>query len=299
MHKNQETKLSAVTDQLTSCSSPQLRSHAAGNTSWLQQLNASAAAGAELPAELLTPRLGSADGPAAAPLLLLYRRDWWQRLVATGGVGSNSTGSNGPNATAAEQLLPPTWDLLVQLLSALRNSDLDGDGQADHVLCADLQPGCKGWALLAAVYASLAQTHGTQQGIWFNATDLSPAVGGPAMQAALQTYAALAASNAAPFTPGGAAVSLSNVSVSTEELLRGGGGELPTDGSAPACGAVNPLFAAGRCLFTIDWATAVLRLTQSETQGWYTNPSPVTHCMHGLPRSTTVLWRATSSADDM
>ncbi|KAG2423038.1 hypothetical protein HXX76_015554 [Chlamydomonas incerta] len=241
-----------------------LRAHASGNTSWLAQLNASAAAGAELPAELLTPRLGSADGPAAAPLLLLYRRDWWQRLAAAGGLGSDSSSSTsgGGNGTAAEQLLPPTWDLLVQLLAALRNSDLDGDGQADHVLCADLQPGCKGWALLAAVYASVAQTHGTQQGVWFNATDLRPAVGGPAMQAALQTYAALAASNAAPFTPGGAAVSRSNVSVSPEELSRGGGGEVPADGTGPACGAVNPLFAAGRCLFTVDWATAALRLTQ-------------------------------------
>ncbi|KAG2423040.1 hypothetical protein HXX76_015556 [Chlamydomonas incerta] len=251
--------------QAEAAASVLLRAHASGNTSWLAQLNASAAAGAELPAELLTPRLGSADGPAAAPLLLLYRRDWWQRLAAAGGRADNSSG--GGNGTAAEQLLPPTWDLLVQLLAALRNSDLDGDGQADHVLCADLQPGCKGWALLAAVYASVAQTHGTQQGVWFNATDLRPAVGGPAMHAALQTYAALAASNAAPFTPGGAAVSRSNVSVSPEELLRGGGGEVPTDGTGPACGAVNPLFAAGRCLFTVDWATAALRLTQSDAQG--------------------------------
>ncbi|KAG2434341.1 hypothetical protein HYH02_012359 [Chlamydomonas schloesseri] len=248
---------------------PMLRAHAAGNTSWLRQLNASAAAGAELPAELLTPPLGGTDGPAAAPLLLLYRRDWWQRLVEMWGLGGNSgdgsgSGGGSGNATFAEQLLPPTWDLLVRLLGVLRNSDLDGNGSADHVLCADLQPGCKGWAVLAAVYASVAQTQGTQQGMWFNATDLRPAVGGPAMQAALQTYAALAASNAAPFTPGGAAVSLSNVSVSPDELLQGGDGS-GSSGGGPACGAVNPLFAAGRCLFTIDWATAALRLTRNRT----------------------------------
>ncbi|KAG2434337.1 hypothetical protein HYH02_012357 [Chlamydomonas schloesseri] len=277
-----------------------LRAHAAGNTSWLRQLNASAAAGAELPAEVLTPRLGSADGPAAAPLLLLYRRDWWQRLVEIWGLGGNSgddsgSGGGSGNTTFAEQLLPPTWDLLVRLLGVLRNSDLDGNGSADHVLCADLQPGCKGWAVLAAVYASVAQTQGTQQGMWFNATDLRPAVGGPAMQAALQTYAALAASNAAPFTPGGAAVSLSNVSVSPDDLLQGGGGS-GSSGGGPACGAVNPLFAAGRCLFTIDWATAALRLTQNDAQGMnmtgHVGAAP-------LPGSTLVANRSASSATQL
>ncbi|KAG2494401.1 hypothetical protein HYH03_007453 [Edaphochlamys debaryana] len=213
----------------------------AGNSSWLLELNTTS-----VPPSLTVPPPGAEGGPPAAPLLLLYRRDWWERLAAEAG--------------AASAPLPPTWPLLAGLLSSLLNKDLDGDGRADHVLCADLMPGCKGGAVLAAIWASLAQTQGTSQGLWFNATDLSPALDGPALPAALRLYAALAASNAAPFTPGGPGVSGSRVGTAPEELLAAGGA---VDASgAPLCGAVNPLFASGRCLFTIDWAPAALRLTK-------------------------------------
>ncbi|KAG2494400.1 hypothetical protein HYH03_007452 [Edaphochlamys debaryana] len=229
----------------------QLQAHAAGNHTWLEQLNTSATAGAPLPTSLTVPPPGAEGGPPAAPLLLLYRRDWWERLAAEAG--------------AASAPLPPTWPLLAGLLSSLLNKDLDGDGRADHVLCADLMPGCKGGAVLAAIWASLAQTQGTSQGLWFNATDLSPALDGPALPAALRLYAALAASNAAPFTPGGPGVSGSRVGTAPEELLAAGGA---VDASgAPLCGAVNPLFASGRCLLTIDWAPAAMRLSGEDVSG--------------------------------
>ncbi|GLC64161.1 hypothetical protein PLESTF_000131300, partial [Pleodorina starrii] len=117
---------------------PLLRQHASGNTSWLRQLEVSAAAGESLPPQLMVPPPGKPGGPAATPLLLLYRRDWWRALVAAGGTGrSGSSGSVG--ATAEEQYadaaaaLPPTWPMLAQLASELINRDLDGDGTPDHV----------------------------------------------------------------------------------------------------------------------------------------------------------------------
>ncbi|KXZ53808.1 hypothetical protein GPECTOR_6g726 [Gonium pectorale] len=237
-------------------SKPLIQLHSSGNTSWLLELNATAAAGGTLPTELATPGPGQSGGPPAAPLLLYYRRDWWQRLVA-------AVASGDGEAAAA---LPPTWTLLAELLSAGLNQDLDGDGRPDHVLCADLMPGCKGWALLSAIFASMAQTNGTKQGVWFNTTDLRPLIDSPAMPAALRLYAALASSNAALFTPGGRNVSRSSVPVDPDELLAAGGAVDAASG-APLCGSINPLFAAGRCLFTIDWATAALRLTPANEAG--------------------------------
>ncbi|GLI67004.1 hypothetical protein VaNZ11_011072 [Volvox africanus] len=241
---------------------PLLRAHSSGNTSWLEQLEAAAAAGEHpLSNEMLVPRPGKPGGPAAVPLLLLYRRDWWRALLAKAGGGSSD-----PSAEEEVAVLPPTWPLLVQLVSELLNRDLDGDGRQDHVLCVDLMPGCKGWALLSAIFASLVQTNGTEQGVWFNLTDLMPALGGPALPTALRLYGGLAASNAAPFTPGGPSGSRSSVPVAPSELLAGGGAVDAATG-APLCGAINPLFAAGRCLFTIDWAAAALRLTKEAAPG--------------------------------
>ncbi|EFJ51852.1 hypothetical protein VOLCADRAFT_87447 [Volvox carteri f. nagariensis] len=185
------------------------------NGTWLQQLNAAAAAGESLPRQLLPPPTGRPGGPPAAPLLLFYRRDWWEALTSTigqlkrpnatggasaaGGNGSgggaaaagapdvgsgaaagarNASGMAAAAATAASSV-PPTWTLFVLLLSDLLNRDFDGDGVPDHALCVDLMPGCKGGAVLAAIYASLAQTHGTAQGLWFNQTDFNPLLGIP------------------------------------------------------------------------------------------------------------------------
>ncbi|KXZ53806.1 hypothetical protein GPECTOR_6g724 [Gonium pectorale] len=114
----------------------------------------------------------------------------------------------------------------------------------------------------------MAQTNGTKQGLWFNTTDLRPLIDSPAMPAALRLYAALASSNAAPFTPGGRNVSRSSVPVDPDELLAAGGSVDAASG-APLCGSINPLFAAGRCLFTIDWATAASRLTLEHAPAAY------------------------------
>ncbi|KAG2487108.1 hypothetical protein HYH03_014221 [Edaphochlamys debaryana] len=241
-----------------------LTAHAAGNTSWLLELDAATAAGAHLPASFLAPPPGAPGGPAAAPLLLLFRRDWWRWLTLEAGaepsLGAASAAGGAPTP------LPPTWPLLVDLLTGLLGRDLDGDGRADHVLCADLMPGCKGGAVLAAIFASLSQSQGSAQGVWFSTADLSPSLGSsPAALAALRLYAALAAANAAPFTPGGRNLSQSAVPTAAAELLAAGGAVDAT--GAPLCGAVNPLFAAGRCLFTIDWAPAALRLSGEDVSG--------------------------------
>ncbi|GIL44227.1 hypothetical protein Vafri_1742, partial [Volvox africanus] len=118
----------------------------------------------------------------------------------------------------------------------------------------------------------------------------------------MQLYGALGAANAGPFTPGrripagggspssngttsstsncsigngsfesaggelvsGSVSSSSTVPVPVEELLAGGGEVDPASGT-PVCGAVNPLFAAGRCLFTVDWASAATWLEKGSS----------------------------------
>lgn len=153
----------ALGNRISRLLSSQLRLHASGDTQWLKQLDEQLAAGAALPSEFQLPQLAKPGGPAAVPLLLLYRRDWWRRLAELGTAEDLGVGS----------ALPSTWSQLLPLLRALLNRDLDGDGAPDHVLCADLHTGCKGWAVLSAVFASLAQTQGTEQGLWFNTSHLT------------------------------------------------------------------------------------------------------------------------------
>ncbi|PNH01549.1 hypothetical protein TSOC_012561 [Tetrabaena socialis] len=65
---------------------------------------------------------------------------------------------------------------------------------------------------------------------------------------------------------GGYGTSDSTVEVTAGELLAADGA-VDADSGAPLCGAVNPLFASGRCLFSVDWATAAVRLTQGAAPG--------------------------------
>lgn len=86
------------------------------------------------------------------------------------------------------------------------------------------------------------------------------------MAAALRLYSRMAQVNAAPYTPGGAATSVDRVPVDPKHYMVAGGDVDPATG-LPACGVVNSLFAAGRCLFTIDWAPAALAMTAGDAVG--------------------------------
>jgi hypothetical protein len=64
--------------------------------------------------------------------------------------------------------LPPsgaltTWSHLITLAATLNGTtDSDGDGRTDYALCLPLHLPCSAASLLAAVFASLAQTRGKQ-----------------------------------------------------------------------------------------------------------------------------------------
>ncbi len=218
-----------------------------------------------MPADLLIPPPGKPNGQTPSPLLLYYRRDWWAYVT-------NTTLGPLKDTDPALTSLPPTWELFADVVTQLLNTDFNGDGQPDHVLCIDLQPGCKAWAVLAALYGAVAQPGGTRQGAWFARADMAPRVASPAMAQAMGIMARLAAANAAPWTPGGNATSRSTVPVTPEDWWAEGE-QLPpnitqpdVNGTYPPCAAINPLFQKGRCLFTIDWGTAILRVTDDNAE---------------------------------
>ncbi|KAG2428782.1 hypothetical protein HXX76_011482 [Chlamydomonas incerta] len=134
--------------------------------------------------------------------------------VAGGGTGAAADGTNGSNTaaaaaagggssdavTAAAPSLaePRTWDELLALAAAVEGRDMDGDGHPDHGLCLDLARGCKLWSVLSAVYASMAQTEGRAQGVWFDVGSMAPLLDNPAMAAALALVRRLAAQSWPP-----------------------------------------------------------------------------------------------------
>ncbi|KAG2428781.1 hypothetical protein HXX76_011481 [Chlamydomonas incerta] len=127
--------------------------------------------------------------------------------AAAGGTNGSDTaaaaaaGGGSPEAmTAAAPSLaePRTWDELLALAAAVEGRDMDGDGHPDHGLCLDLARGCKLWSVLSAVYASMAQTEGRAQGVWFDVGSMAPLLDNPAMAAALALVRRLAAQSWPP-----------------------------------------------------------------------------------------------------
>ncbi|KAG2492922.1 hypothetical protein HYH03_008835 [Edaphochlamys debaryana] len=241
--------------------------------------------------------------PANTWLALLYRRDWMPAAAAAltppAGPGGSNPAAAPPGASATmggswaadvsngitngssqagasplaadAPLLPATWEALAAMAAAAEGRDLDGDGTPDHGLCLDVRPGCKAWSVLSAVYVSIAQRYGKQQGAWFDRDSMAPLVGGPAMRAALATWRRLAAvawtsangsSPNATDLPGDGSGSGSGSGSDTAA------GDAPPDSVFGAnftgyfndggdCEPVNLDFADGRCLFTLEWTVGL------------------------------------------
>jgi len=118
---------------------------------------------------------------------------------------------------------PATWDDYLTIAAKYNGQDLNGDGQPDYGSCIAKKKGAQSYWWIISVAAGLLQGKGTNDGAFFNTTDMTPLFGpNEAMTKALDTYA-----KTVQFGP-------------PDELNMDVGGS-------------RGLFTTGRCALTMDW----------------------------------------------
>ncbi|MBA2380658.1 MAG: extracellular solute-binding protein [Chloroflexi bacterium] len=118
---------------------------------------------------------------------------------------------------------PATWDDYLTIAQKYNGQDLNGDGQPDYGSCIAKKKGAQSFWWIISIAGGLLQAKGTNEGAFFNATDMSPLFGqNEAITKALETYA-----KTAEFGP-------------PDELNQDVGGS-------------RGLFTTGRCALTMDW----------------------------------------------
>ncbi len=170
--------------------------------------------------------------------------------------------------------VPHTWDELLHAAGTMHEQDLCGDGSTSYGICVvpeegsvlyggDGEQGADAalWLpVLVDVWASMAQTAGPEQGLWFSPQDLSPWVDGPAVWEALRVMAALRALAPAAMASGGEGKN-STAGSSTGQQGQQGAGSSGSDGGVTAGGSRGHLGLAlqGRCAFTIAPGLSVFK----------------------------------------
>jgi multiple sugar transport system substrate-binding protein len=118
---------------------------------------------------------------------------------------------------------PATWDDYLAVAQKYNGQDLNGDGQPDYGSCIAKKKGAQSFWWIISIAGGLLQGKGTNDGAFFNTTDMQPLFGqNEAMTKALETYA------------------------KTKDF--GPPDELNAD-----VGATRGLFTTGRCALTMDW----------------------------------------------
>lgn len=125
---------------------------------------------------------------------------------------------------AKDNLKPPaTWDDYLSIAQKYNGQDLNGDGQPDYGSCIAKKKGAQSYWWIISIAGGLLQAKGTNDGAFFNTSDMSPLFGqNEAMTKALETYA-----KTKDFGP-------------PDELNMDVGGS-------------RGLFTTGRCALTMDW----------------------------------------------
>jgi multiple sugar transport system substrate-binding protein len=123
-----------------------------------------------------------------------------------------------------DSLKPPaTWDDYITIAKKYQGQDLNGDGQPDYGSCIAKKKGAQSYWWIISVAAGLIQGKGTNDGVFFDTTNMNPLFGpNEAMTKALQLYK------------------------QTKEV--GPPDELNMD-----VGGTRGLFTTGRCALTMDW----------------------------------------------
>lgn len=85
---------------------------------------------------------------------------------------------------------PQTWDEYLKVAQHFHGKDLNGDGEADYGSCLSKKPGNVTYWAMWSIAASMLQSKGTQQGIFFNPETMEPMVSNAAFAKALDIYKA-------------------------------------------------------------------------------------------------------------
>jgi multiple sugar transport system substrate-binding protein len=118
---------------------------------------------------------------------------------------------------------PATWDDYLSIAQKYNGQDLNGDGQPDYGSCIAKKKGAQSYWWIISVAAGLLQGKGTNDGAFFDTTNMNPLFGpNEAMTKALQLY-----KKTKDFGP-------------PDELNMDVGGS-------------RGLFTTGRCALTMDW----------------------------------------------
>jgi len=117
---------------------------------------------------------------------------------------------------------PATWDDYMTIAKKYQGQDLNGDGQPDYGSCIAKKKGAQSYWWIISVAAGLLQSKGTNQGAFFDTTNMKPLVNNEAFAKALDIYKAT-------------------------------GAYAPADELNDDVGNTRTLFTGGRCALSIDW----------------------------------------------
>ena len=121
------------------------------------------------------------------------------------------------------QTPPKTWDEYLTTAASFQGKDLNGDGTPDYGSCIAKKKGAQSYWWIISVAGGLLQAKGTNEGAFFNTTDMTPLFGpNEAMTKALETY---------------------------KKTTESG----PPDELNQDVGGSRGLFTTGRCALTMDW----------------------------------------------
>jgi len=120
------------------------------------------------------------------------------------------------------QTPPATWEEYLTVAAAHHGKDLNGDGEVDYGSCIAKKKGQQSYWWIISVAGGLLQAKGTEEGAFFDTTNMNPLFNNDALKKALETY---------------------------KKTMDYG----PPDESNLGVGDTRGLFTTGRCALSMDW----------------------------------------------
>jgi len=120
------------------------------------------------------------------------------------------------------QTPPKTWDEYLSIAAEQNGKDLNGDGTPDYGSCIAKKVGQQSFWWIISVAGGILQTQGTEQGAFFDTSNMNPLFNNAAFAKALETY---------------------------KKTMDYG----PPDEINLGVGDTRGLFTTGRCALSLDW----------------------------------------------